>query len=34
VQDIEGLMLYHRINVNEDYEMRDWAHKFGVSPSG
>ena len=21
-----------RINVNEDYEVRDWAKKFGVSP--
>lgn len=21
-----------RINVNEDYELRDWARKFGVSP--
>lgn len=21
-----------RINVNEDYEVRDWAEKFGVSP--
>ena len=21
-----------RINVNEDYELRDWAEKFGVSP--
>jgi hypothetical protein len=21
-----------RINVNEDYELRDWAKKFGVSP--
>ena len=20
-----------RINVNEDYELRDWAEKFGVS---
>lgn len=20
-----------RINVNEDYELRDWAKKFGVS---
>ena len=20
-----------RINVNEDYELRDWAQKFGVS---
>lgn len=20
-----------RINVNEDYELRDWARKFGVS---
>ncbi len=21
-----------RINVNEDYELRDWSRKFGVSP--
>ncbi|VTU42022.1 MULTISPECIES: DUF3606 domain-containing protein [unclassified Variovorax] len=21
-----------RINVNEDYELRDWSAKFGVSP--
>jgi hypothetical protein len=21
-----------RINVNQDYEVRDWAEKFGVSP--
>ncbi len=21
-----------RINVNQDYELRDWTHKFGVSP--
>jgi len=21
-----------RINVNEDYELRDWARKFGVPP--
>jgi hypothetical protein len=21
-----------RINVNEDYELRDWSSKFGVSP--
>jgi len=21
-----------RINVNEDYEVTDWAKKFGVSP--
>lgn len=21
-----------RINVNEDYELRDWAKKFGVTP--
>jgi len=21
-----------RINVNEDYELRDWSEKFGVSP--
>jgi hypothetical protein len=21
-----------RINVNEDYELRDWTKKFGVSP--
>lgn len=21
-----------RINVNEDYEVRDWAKKLGVSP--
>ena len=21
-----------RINLNEDYEVRDWAAKFGVSP--
>ena len=21
-----------RINVNEAYELRDWAEKFGVSP--
>jgi len=21
-----------RINVHEDYELRDWAQKFGVSP--
>jgi hypothetical protein len=21
-----------RINVNQDYEVRDWAKKFGVSP--
>lgn len=21
-----------RINVHEDYELRDWARKFGVSP--
>jgi hypothetical protein len=21
-----------RINVNEDYELRDWAKKFDVSP--
>ena len=21
-----------RINVNEDYELRDWARKFGVTP--
>ena len=20
-----------RVNVNEDYEVRDWAHKWGVS---
>ena len=20
------------INVNEDYELRDWSEKFGVSP--
>ena len=22
----------NRINVNEDYELRDWAKKFDVSP--
>jgi Protein of unknown function (DUF3606) len=22
----------NRINVNQDYEVRDWAKKFGVSP--
>lgn len=21
-----------RINVNEDYELRDWSNKFGVTP--
>jgi len=21
-----------RINVNEDYELRDWAQKFGITP--
>jgi hypothetical protein len=21
-----------RINVHEDYELRDWSEKFGVSP--
>ena len=21
-----------RINVNEDYELRDWSEKFGVTP--
>lgn len=21
-----------RINVNEDYELRDWANKFNVTP--
>ena len=21
-----------RINVNQDYELRDWAKKFGVTP--
>jgi hypothetical protein len=21
-----------RVNVNEDYELRDWSKKFGVSP--
>lgn len=21
-----------RINVNEDYELRDWSDKFGVTP--
>lgn len=21
-----------RINVNEDYELRDWSKKFGVTP--
>jgi len=21
-----------RININQDYEVRDWAEKFGVSP--
>lgn len=21
-----------RINVHEDYELRDWSRKFGVSP--
>ena len=21
-----------RINVNEDYELRDWSKKFGVGP--
>jgi hypothetical protein len=21
-----------RINVNEDYELRDWAKKYGVTP--
>ncbi|WP_457419348.1 DUF3606 domain-containing protein [Roseateles sp. P5_E7] len=21
-----------RINVNEDYELRDWATRFGVTP--
>jgi hypothetical protein len=21
-----------RINVNEDYELQDWAEKFGVTP--
>ena len=21
-----------RININEDYELRDWSKKFGVSP--
>lgn len=21
-----------RINVNQDYELRDWSKKFGVSP--
>jgi hypothetical protein len=21
-----------RINVNEDFELRDWSKKFGVSP--
>ncbi|HKU26615.1 MAG TPA: DUF3606 domain-containing protein [Candidatus Sulfotelmatobacter sp.] len=23
-----------RINVHEDYELRDWSKKFGVSPEG
>jgi hypothetical protein len=22
----------NRINVNQDYEVRDWSKKFGVSP--
>ena len=22
-----------RINVNEDYELRDWSEKFGVTPA-
>lgn len=22
-----------RINVNEDYELRDWSQKFGVTPN-
>ena len=21
-----------RVNVNEDYELRDWSKRFGVSP--
>jgi hypothetical protein len=21
-----------RVNVNEDYELRDWSKKFGVTP--
>jgi hypothetical protein len=21
-----------RINVNQDYELRDWSHKLGVTP--
>ena len=21
-----------RININEDYEVRDWSEKFGVTP--
>ena len=21
-----------RINVNEDYELRDWSKKFGITP--
>jgi hypothetical protein len=22
----------HRIDVNQDYELRDWSKKFGVTP--
>jgi hypothetical protein len=27
-----GVSDRRRINVNQDYELRDWSEKFGVSP--
>ena len=30
--NITGKADRDRINVNEDYELRDWSQKFGVTP--
>jgi hypothetical protein len=31
-KSIRGAQDRKRVNVNEDYELRDWAKKFGVTP--
>lgn len=31
-KDMPGGQDRRRINVNEDYEVHDWAKKFGVTP--
>jgi hypothetical protein len=31
-KSIRGAQDRKRVNVNEDYKLRDWAKKFGVTP--